>query len=110
MNTKGGEGLTEIECKVVGVTFDNHQQVIKEIIKEVGVEELLLIREPDNPADANAIRVEVSGLRVGYIPADTAKEIAPRMATRRYYQAYLVKLNEYPYGTTIGLSIRFTLS
>ncbi|MEJ2523136.1 MAG: HIRAN domain-containing protein [Gammaproteobacteria bacterium] len=29
---------------------------------------LILVREPDNPHDANAIRIEAAGRQVGYVP------------------------------------------
>ena len=36
----------------------------------------LLVREPENPHDANAIRVEIDGGTVGYIPRDDAEDFA----------------------------------
>ncbi len=38
-----------------------------------------LIREPANPHDSNAIRVEIRGQLVGYVPRDQAAKWAPRM-------------------------------
>jgi hypothetical protein len=45
----------------------------------------LLIPEPSNPHDANAVRVEVNGLPVGHLPQETAAAYASvigDMATR----------------------------
>lgn len=36
----------------------------------------LLVPEPENPHDANAIRVDINGLTVGYISRDLAKGMA----------------------------------
>lgn len=36
-----------------------------------------LVREPTNPHDNNAIRVEINGLLVGYLPARIAARFAP---------------------------------
>lgn len=41
--------------------------------------EVDLAREPSNPFDQNAIRVQVRGYRVGYVPADIAVRVAPVM-------------------------------
>ena len=35
----------------------------------------VLIREPTNPFDPNAVRVEIQGMTVGYLPRDDAEEI-----------------------------------
>jgi hypothetical protein len=35
--------------------------------------------EPDNPHDPNAVRVEVDGALVGYLPRDTAEEFTAEM-------------------------------
>lgn len=45
--------------------------------------EATLQREPQNSYDANAIRVDISGRTVGYVPRDDAAAIAPIMDRRR---------------------------
>jgi hypothetical protein len=60
--------------KVAGVTKENpdgerRQKIIKEL--EAG-ERVILVREPDNKFDPNAIRVDSGFGQIGYIPADTA--------------------------------------
>ncbi|MEJ7817801.1 MAG: HIRAN domain-containing protein [Thermoleophilaceae bacterium] len=42
--------------------------------------EARLIPEPDNPHDANAVRVEIDGAKVGYLPRDLAPQWAPPLA------------------------------
>jgi hypothetical protein len=37
---------------------------------------LALVREPDNPYDANAVRVEWSGRKLGYVPRDQNAALA----------------------------------
>jgi len=64
----------EIETKVVGVTFDNRQAVISRM--SVG-EQVWLRRDPTNPHDRNAIRVERwDGTQVGFISRYEAAELA----------------------------------
>lgn len=56
------QGLREV-ISVAGVTF--HRGNVEQVIGKHGV---ALIPEPDNPHDDGAIRVEVAGKHVGYIP------------------------------------------
>lgn len=42
-----------------------------------------LRREPANPADPSAVRVEALGLHVGYLPRDLAARVSPRLAELR---------------------------
>ena len=60
--------------KVVGVTFENRQEVCKKI--SIG-DKIQLACEPDNPYDSNAIKVLHNGSQFGYLP----KEIAPEIIT-----------------------------
>ncbi len=45
---------------------------------EVG-DELELVREPDNPHDANAVRVEWRGIKLGYLPRAENRAVAAEM-------------------------------
>lgn len=38
-----------------------------------------LVREPRNAHDANAVRVEIQGRKIGYIPRDDAERLAPML-------------------------------
>jgi hypothetical protein len=66
-----------IEYSIVGES--NYQQELAEICggylksKEARVEEALLIPEPDNPADMNAVAIKIKNKTVGYIPKTDAK-------------------------------------
>ena len=66
-----GRMITE---RVKGVTFEGRQNIVAELSVE---EKLLLIREPQNRFDRNAIRVERSnGEQVGYIDRNLAAKLA----------------------------------
>jgi single-stranded-DNA-specific exonuclease len=66
---------SRICTRVVGVTFDGRQSVIARL--SIG-EEILLKREPTNPYDHNAIRVECqNGLQIGYLNRHLAATAAP---------------------------------
>ncbi len=56
---------SQIVTRVAGVTFDGRQSVVARL--SIG-EEILLKREPTNPYDPNAIRVECkNGQQIGYL-------------------------------------------
>ena len=64
----------EIDTRVVGVTFEGRQAVVAKL--HVG-EEILLRREPYNPYDSNAIRVErLDREQIGYINRFLAADLA----------------------------------
>ena len=66
---------TQIITRVVGVTFDDRQGVVAAL--EIG-EQITLRREPTNPYDANAIRVErLTCEQIGYIDRYKAASLAP---------------------------------
>lgn len=91
--------------KLVGVTVGDAQ----ENIKKFGCEDIgsfRLVREPENPHDPNAIRVEVAGKYLGHIPKDNAKELAPQMDAGRRLIALFVNRNEHPFHDTVGLTVK----
>ena len=65
----------EIEDRVRGVRHENRQAIVEEV--RLG-EQLLLVREPDNQFDKNAIQVVRENSQVvGYIDRKLAQKIAP---------------------------------
>jgi hypothetical protein len=63
--------------KVAGVTRENQDQSNRQKIL-ADYRKLNLVREHDNPYDANAIKVLISnGKQIGYINSDLARELAP---------------------------------
>lgn len=81
-------GVTQMprfNTKVVGVTFENRQDVLKGL--EAGVE-LELVREPGNEYDANAIAVQLrDGSRLGHLNRHLAAQLAPVMDSGVEYDA-----------------------
>ncbi len=91
--------------KLVGVTIDDAQENIKKFgCKDIG--SFALVREPDNPHDPNAIRVELAGLYLGYVPRHIAKNLAPQMDAGRRLIALFVNRNEHPFHDTVGLTVK----
>lgn len=77
----------EFYTKVVGVTFENRQEVVAGLREG---EKLTLIREPANPHDANAVRVENgSGVQLGYLNARLAKHFAQLLDRGEQYVTYV---------------------
>ena len=55
---------------------------------------LTLVRETDNPHDANAVRVEWNGSRLGYIPRRENADVARQMDRGAPVKARIVKLTQ----------------
>ncbi len=55
---------------------------------------LTLVRERDNPHDANAVRIEWNGSRLGYIPRRENTDVARQMDRGAMVKARIVKLTE----------------
>lgn len=101
----GHESISDAESfysKLVGVTFDNRQDVISTL--EVG-EELVVHREPDNPFDCNAIRILTQdGRDVGHIRKEIAADIAPLIDAGTNYRCIVTAVTgggDYSYGVNI---------
>ena len=62
-----------------------------------------LVPEPKNPHDKNAVRVDVDGLPIGYIPRDKARE-----AKRKNWEAIVAAVNAE--HSTIGVVLGVTCS
>jgi HIRAN domain-containing protein len=56
---------------------------------------LLLVREPDNPYDARAVRVEWNGHKLGYIPRTENQALARQIDRGNPLQARITKLTYY---------------
>jgi single-stranded-DNA-specific exonuclease len=66
-----------ITTRVVGVTFENRQEVIARL--QIG-DLIWLEREPDNRYDSNAIKVSMNnGEQIGYLNRYLAASIAPHL-------------------------------
>lgn len=88
--------------KVAGVTFDNRQQYIKELIPG---QKLLLVREKGNIHDKNAIMViDMNGQQLGYIPKEYNQIIANNIDKGKTYNVAVLEViggNDYNFGIKI---------
>lgn len=57
-------------------------------------DELTLVREPDNPHDARAVRVEWRGHKIGYVPRRENADVARLMDGGQALAARIVRLAE----------------
>jgi len=91
--------------RLAGVTVEDAQDNIKQFgCRDIG--SFALVREPDNPYDPNAIRVEIVGKYLGYVPRYIAKDLAPEMDAGKRYIAFFVNRNEHPFHDTVGLTVK----
>lgn len=56
---------------------------------------LLLVREPDNPHDANAVRVEWRGVKLGYLPRAENRAVAAEMDRGTAVAARIARLTNH---------------
>jgi len=67
----------------------------------------VLVREPDNPHDPNAIRVALfAHYYMGYIPKPIAEKVAPIMDAGKLLDVEFFKRNESTYSDVVGLTVR----
>jgi hypothetical protein len=91
--------------RLAGVTAKDAQENIKKFgCKDIG--SFALVRERDNPHDPNAIRVEVGGVYLGYVPRHIARDLAPEMDKGKRFIALFVNRNEHPLHDTVGLTVK----
>ena len=95
-----GDGALGIEeagafnTKVVGVTFEGRQEVVRTL---AAGDVLRLQREPGNRVDPHAIQVLTSqGRQVGYLSARIAARLAPSMDTGTRYSATVSQITGGP--------------
>jgi hypothetical protein len=91
--------------KIVGVTVADAQTNIRTFgCKDIG--SFALVREPGNPHDPNAIRVEMAGFYLGYVPRHIARDLAPLIDRGERYTALFVSCNKHPFHDTVGLTVK----
>ncbi len=76
----------ETSTKIVGVTFDNRQALVRNL---VGGERLELVREPGNPHDCNAVAVMDGNDHLGYIGRELARGLAREMDDGVLFEAFV---------------------
>jgi hypothetical protein len=98
--------MKPIITRVKGVSYGNAQKIIKECM-DSQIHFYSLTREPMNPADPNAVAVTLEGIyKLGYLPADVARVVAPIIDKGTELVAELVQFNKLPLGGFIGLTVR----
>jgi len=75
--------------KVVGVSFEGRQDVVAGLRVGYDVD---LVRQPENPKDANAIAVRFGALPIGFLRAGIAKHLAPQIDAGARYRARIESL------------------
>lgn len=92
----------EFFTKVVGVTFEGRQDVVG------GMREgapLRLIRQPENPHDANAVGVWFGELQIGFLKREIARRVAENFDAGERYEAEVASITGG--GTrSFGINIR----
>lgn len=84
--------IKNVKLKVVGVTFEGRQEIIKQLNKN---DVITIRREPSNRFDINAIAVWSEKGQVGYIGKDYATILAPMMDAGTKFEATIAELDEY---------------
>jgi single-stranded-DNA-specific exonuclease len=79
--------------KIVGVSFEGRQDIIAGLHAGAPVQ---LLRQPENPHDANAIAVHYGDLQIGFFNKRLAAQIAPRMDGGARYSAHVASLTGGP--------------
>lgn len=91
--------MANIETKVAGTTFEKRQKTLMGMRKLMDKGEkitLVLVREPDNEKDANAVKVltrwnkdgQVRRAQIGYLPRECAEVVAPLMDNKTFVHVH----------------------
>jgi hypothetical protein len=98
-------GPVDVAFKLAGVTEDVAQHNIRVLGRPCWME-FDLIREYNNPYDANAISVRLNAYHLGYVPREIASWLAPQIDFGRSFSCRLTKVNKHPRYETRGLTVR----
>lgn len=87
----------DVIFKVVGVSFKNEngtsrQEIISKLTKS---SDIILVREPNNPYDINAVAVVADGQQIGYVSKQYAELLAQFMDGGRDFKAEIEELDKY---------------
>lgn len=97
--------------KLSGVTKKNEDgDSIQKILSALDDgEELEFVREYDNPYDGNAIKVYCNEQHIGYIKADLAKKLAPKVDSGEELIGYISEITGGYDGKSYGCNICFEI-
>jgi cold shock CspA family protein len=104
-----GHKKESLETKVVGVTYEGRQSIVA--LLRTG-EEVLLVREPDNPYDGNAIKViRKHGQCFGFISRHLAASLASKFDKYgKPVEATVISLTRgYSSDSNLGVTIQFSI-
>lgn len=97
-----------IHTKIVGVTFEGRQDIIKDLMEH---DVLLLEREPENVYDKNAVGIlTMEGKHCGYLNRDIASEFAPAMDNGKKYIVTVSNVTGKEEGKNLGCNIMIALN
>lgn len=94
---------TKIYSKIVGVTFGNCQNNIKNLPLAEGTY-LQVIREANNPYDANAVALKYNDRELGHLSKEMARTVAPKMDAGKIVNVRVEQVtggDGYNYGVNI---------
>lgn len=86
---RGIEEQEQFFTKIVGVTFENRQEILAAL--QIG-QQVDLVHEKDNPHDENAIAVYANGEQIGYLKRNIARHLAKNFDNGITYQAVIVQV------------------
>lgn len=96
--------MSEFYMKAVGVTFGNSQRVIRGL--SVG-EQVRFVREPNNPYDRYAVRIEtLSGERIGHVSRDYSQQMSTNIANGINYRVYVSSVTGGGFNSNYGVNLR----
>jgi hypothetical protein len=78
--------LDNFTCKVVGTTFEGREALLPG--RKIG-EVLVLLREPQNQYDVNAVAVYSAGGQIGYVGKTMAHLLAPHIDAGEKWEAVI---------------------
>lgn len=91
--------MANISTKVAGTTFEKRQNTLmgmRKLIASGQKVSVVLVREPENEKDANAVKVltrwkkgeQTRRAQIGYLPAEVAAEVAPLMDNKTFVRVH----------------------
>lgn len=106
--------------KVVGTTFEGRQDVLEDILEEIGSGQgghepngwqLELRRQPGNPHDRNAIALYWrDGRQIGFLERSIAESLAPQIDDGRTVEVVLIEVTGIEPGFNMGANLRIEVS
>lgn len=89
--------------KVMGVSFEGRQDMVAGLVPG---QELELVRQPENPHDANAVAVHYGTFQIGFLRKQIAKHLAPLIDSGVRYRARIEHVTGGRDGKNYGVNVR----